>query len=99
MTTLDWIIAAHATDVEVDFLKIDVEGAETEVLSGLDLSKNRPRIIVAENTGADTYEGRLLQNGYIFAWFDCLNRFYVRQEDEWRCDLIARPPSVWDRSN
>ena len=33
---------------------------------------------------------------YTFVWFDGINRFYVRPEDAWRCDLLARPPSIFD---
>src|SRR5215470_10770922 len=40
--------AHHPADVH--FLKIDVEGAETEVLKGIDLRQHRPWIVVVEAT-------------------------------------------------
>src|SRR4029077_9685302 len=68
----------------VHFLKIDVEGAEGEVLEGLDLDRLRPWIIVAEatepfstKTTRDKWEHLVTSRGYGFAYFDGLNCFYV----------------------
>jgi FkbM family methyltransferase len=44
--TGDSILEAHAG--EIDFLKIDVEGAEAEVLMSIDLGRHRPRVLVVE---------------------------------------------------
>jgi FkbM family methyltransferase len=50
----------------VDILSIDVEGWELEVLNGLDLSKHRPSVIIAENLFKEKkYENHLKQMGYI----------------------------------
>ncbi len=88
---------------EVDFLKVDVEGHEAEVLAGHDWDFVRPRILVIEATrpmspvpSFKAWEPMLLRRGYHFAWFDGLNRFYVRRED---ADLLAHfkvPPNVFD---
>jgi len=88
---------------KIDFLKIDVEGYETEVLAGHDWDFVRPRILLVEATRpmstAPSYaawEPMLLRQGYQFAWFDGLNRFYVRRED---ADLLAHfkiPPNIFD---
>jgi FkbM family methyltransferase len=56
ITTLDRLIADEAL-TSVDFLKIDVEGHEIDVLAGIDFSKLKPRAIVAEFEDAKT-EGR-----------------------------------------
>jgi hypothetical protein len=57
----------------VDLLSIDVEGAEMDVLAGLDLARHPPRVIVAENCkgllGGDTVRQYLQEHGY---------RFYAR---------------------
>jgi FkbM family methyltransferase len=88
---------------EIDFLKIDVEGAEADVLFGGDWSRFRPKVIVAEAVMPGTtepawqdWEPLLLMHGYRFALFDTLNRFYVAQEHP---EIMARLPSErapWD---
>jgi Methyltransferase FkbM domain len=93
--SLNAICAKYATG-DIDFLKIDVEGAEGKIVQTFDLQKYRPRVIVLENSCCDVYQPILQANRYIYTWFDTLDRWFVREEDEFRCDLIARPPSVWD---
>jgi FkbM family methyltransferase len=88
----------------IDFLKIDVEGAEAEVLAGMDFQRHRPRVLlleaVAPGSMADAsaaWERDLLDKGYRFAFFDRLNRFYVADEAK---DLAARlpeEPAPWDK--
>ena len=72
---------------QIDFLKIDVEGAESDVLAGNDFNRFRPKVIVAEavtpgkgEPAWEAYEPLLLATGYKFRLFDTLNRFYVAQE-------------------
>ena len=87
----------------IDFLKIDVEGAEGEVIAGADWEQFRPGIVLLESiapiSGEPTWpawEQQLLDKGYRFALFDTLNRFYVAEE---RKDLLARMPTErapWD---
>ena len=87
----------------VDFLKIDVEGAERDVLAGADWSLCRPRIIVLEAVTPITgepawseWEPLLLKQDYQFALFDSLNRFYVAAEC---ADILQRMPreqASWD---
>lgn len=86
-----------------DFLKIDTEGAEAAILTAYDFKEVRPRILVVEATEADTvepayldWEGHVLACGYGYAYFDGLNRYYVRDEDSWRKDLFSAPPNVFD---
>jgi FkbM family methyltransferase len=89
---------------DVHFLKIDVEGAEREVLAGADFEAYRPWIILIEATRPNTQEPNYLpweplmtKAGYRFVWFDGLNRFYVAAE---RYDCLApffqTPPNVFD---
>jgi FkbM family methyltransferase len=88
---------------EVDFLKVDVEGHEGDVLAGLDWSRVRPRILVVEATRPMTqeptfasWEPLVLRHGYLFAWFDGLNRFYVRREEAHLLENFKVPPNVFD---
>lgn len=88
---------------EIDFLKIDVEGGERDVLEGGDWQLFRPAIVMVEaispliNAPAwEAWEPILLNQGYCFALFDTLNRFYVAEE---RPDLLSRLPcerAPWD---
>lgn len=94
--TLAALCAEHNI-AHVDFLKIDVEGAEADVIAGNDWEKLRPRILVIEafapGSGPDdwkAWEPVLLANCYRFAFFDGLNRFYVAEEC---AELAARFPT------
>lgn len=80
----------------IDFLKVDVEGYEAEVLSGGDWQRWRPRVVIAESAGFEGWEGNLLSAGYLFAQFDGVNRFYVRQEDERFLDALRVPVNCLD---
>jgi FkbM family methyltransferase len=86
----------------IDFLVIDVEGAERSVLEGLDLACYRPVVIVCEATAPAErldfdqpetvfthhhWEPLLTGTGYQCVFFDGLNRFYLRQESK---DLSRR---------
>jgi FkbM family methyltransferase len=102
--TLDAILEASG-EPDIDFLNIDVGGTETAVLDGLDLDRYRPVVMVIEATraGADydfrrpasslthEWEQLVLAGGYVFAYFDGLNRFYVREENRDLCRYFAIP--------
>lgn len=88
----------------VDFLKVDVEGWERDVLLGADFRSFRPNIIIVESTlpnsqqsNHDTWESVLLDANYSFIWFDGLNRFYTANEhlDE-IAPLFKTPPNIFD---
>lgn len=103
VTTLDGLYAEFGEGREVDFLKIDVEGAEAEVLAGATFSQFRPRIVVIEATvpGSSTpshhaWEPALLNAGFGFVLFDGLNRFYVRDEDRDLTATLSVPANVLD---
>lgn len=101
--TLASICEKHAAGRVIDFLSIDVEGHEREVLEGADFSRFRPRVIVVEATRPNTteptherWERLILDHGYLFAVFDGLNRYYVRREDEQLIAAVALAPNVFD---
>ena len=96
VTTLAKLCEKHDLGA-IDFLKIDVEGAEGDVLFGGDWKRFRPKVIVAEavtplasEQGWQDWEPLLLAQGYRFVLFDTLNRFYVAQEHS---DILERLPS------
>jgi Methyltransferase FkbM domain len=87
----------------IDFLKIDVEGAEADVLAGLDWRRHRPRVIVVEavepGSMADSsakWEPVIMAQGYTFAFFDNLNRFYVADEAAALKARFPAKPAAWD---
>ena len=88
----------------VDFLKIDVEGWERDVLLGADFHLFRPKIILVESTmpgsqqsNHNAWESILISANYSFIWFDGLNRFYVASEHfEVISPLFKTPPNIFD---
>ncbi len=96
-------VCEEHVDGEIDFLKIDVEGAERAVLESGDWDRWRPRVVLVEATAPEVFtevhrewEGLLLDAGYLFALFDGLNRFFVRTEDRALLALLDRPACVLD---
>jgi FkbM family methyltransferase len=100
--TLAQVVADHVPG-PVDFLKVDVEGFEREVLAGADWSSFRPRVVVMEATvpksdepAHETWEPMLFEVGYRFAMFDGLNRFYAHADEPALLQALAIPANVLD---
>jgi FkbM family methyltransferase len=83
--TLAWVFD-HFVDRTIDFLKIDVEGHEHEVVEGGDWRRWRPRVVLIEASDPSKWEPLLLSANYLLANFDGINRYYVRGEEP---DLLA----------
>ncbi len=93
MTTLTALCEQHAPKA-FEFLKVDVEGAEADVLRGADFTRFRPKIVIVEaieplslKPSFAEWEPILTRQGYAYVWDDELNRYYVAEEAR---DLAAR---------
>jgi FkbM family methyltransferase len=104
ITTLKTIFRQNLqSEQSIHFLKVDVEGLEEAVLRGNDWKNFRPWVVVVEATlpmtQTESYEEWapiLLNAGYIFAYADGLNRFYVAIEHEELLPAFKYPPNVFD---
>jgi FkbM family methyltransferase len=95
VTTLAKVCEEHVQGT-IDFLKIDAEGFEREILLGADFSRWRPRVLVVENAWPETWESLLEGTDYHPAAFDGLNRFYVRGEDRHLLPAFSATANVLD---
>lgn len=107
------VLDEYAEGRVVDFLSIDVEGAELAVLRGLDLGRHRPKIIVAEARlpvtinmvdrfyevpdRTDDYAAYLQPFGYRLVYRDGLNAFFLADEHQALARHFAFPPGIADR--
>ena len=77
ITTLDSVLQA-AGIARMDFLSLDVEGHEIEVMCGLDFEKYRPSLILIEDGVRDLTKHRFLKGrGYQLVKRTTLNNWYV----------------------
>jgi FkbM family methyltransferase len=93
VSTLDDILlAAHAPD-QFDLLSVDVEGHELEVLSGCDLARWRPRLVLLEDHVGNLEKHRFMKGvGYRLIRRVENNGWYVPREA-----AAAVAPNVrWD---
>ena len=100
--TIRSLIDTHGIEPP-DLLSIDVEGHEAAVIRGTPLDSWRPRVLVVEATlpGTTTpshqdWEPILLAHGYLFAAFNGLNRFYLREDLRDWLGRLATPVHVLD---
>ena len=102
MTTLRELCRGHAP-AAFDFLKVDVEGAEKDVLLGGDWQNYRPKVVVAEALAPYTlapawedWEPFLARHGYRYVLFDSLNRYYLAEEANELAARFETAPSSFD---
>jgi FkbM family methyltransferase len=103
VVTLESVLVAYAP-VGFDVLKVDVEGAEADVLASVDLERWRPRAVVVEATvplttepSHQAWEPGLLAAGYVLTLFDGLNRWYAREEEADLRVALSVPANSLDR--
>lgn len=104
VTTLAELCRKHQPQA-IDFLKIDVEGAEQDVLEGGDWKNYRPRVVVIEATMPASpepnwsgWEPFLLAQEYRFVFFDGLNRYYVADEEAALAAHFEAPVNPFDKA-
>jgi FkbM family methyltransferase len=107
------VLDEHARGKSIDFLSVDVEGAELTVLAGTELDRHRPKLIVAEARlpvtvsmvdrffevpdRADDYARFLAPFGYRKIYHDGLNAFFLAKEHEALARHFQFPPGIADR--
>jgi FkbM family methyltransferase len=107
------VLDEHARGRTVDFLSIDVEGAELSVLKGAELARHRPKVIVAESRlpvslamvdrpdevpdRAGEFARFLEPLRYRPAYHDGLNVFFLADEHRALARHFSRPPGIFDR--
>lgn len=84
------VLDKHFKDLKIDFVKMDIEGAEKEALQGAwDLiGKNMPKLAICTYHRISDYQDisrRLLEKGYLVKH----SRGYVICQGEWELDHLA----------
>lgn len=104
--TLDQVFELVPQDQNVYWLKIDAEGAETDILSSWRSSGVRPWVVLLEaidsidrSPNFAPWEPLILAKGYHFVYFDGLNRFYVADEHAELDQHFKFGPCLWDEFN
>ena len=76
--TLKKILSDHASDKQIHFMKIDVEGLEYDVIRSNDWEKFRPMVLCIEaNHVEHDWRPLLAKADYALSFFDGLNEYYV----------------------
>ncbi len=102
VTTLKALCEQYAP-ASFEFLKVDVEGAEGDVIQGGDWTRFRPKVAVIEALAPytlapawDAWEPILTRRGYRYARFDSLNRYYVAEEETAIMHALTSAPDAFD---
>ena len=89
--TLDDILIEAKAPVPIDFVSIDVEGHETEVLAGFDLARWRPRLVLVEDHVLNLrLHWHLEARGYKWVRRTGLNGWYVPVDHPMQVGWLGR---------
>lgn len=93
--TLDQVLEDAGAPQPLDFVSIDVEGHDVEVLAGFDLAGWRPRLPLIEDVvqSLDLHR-HLVARGYRWMRQTGINSWYVPAEAPFRLDLKGRAQCV-----
>jgi FkbM family methyltransferase len=102
-TTLETLVRDHAVGRHIHFLKLDVEGAEWEILQSTDWKTVRPELIIAESSlpytnvrRDDGWASHMNTFGFEEVFFDGINTYYLREESIYRREAFMFPVNVLD---
>lgn len=108
-TTLREVIERYARPRRINFLKLDIEGAEYNAILGLSLAtldeELKPEVILLEATlpvsrltapHRSSCRQHLEGNGYTFLYFDGLNDYYCRDHLHSGFAPLMLPPNIFD---
>ncbi len=80
VTKLSILLSDWLGKRQADFISIDTEGTELQVLHGLDFEIHRPKLLVVENNYNDRdIENYLRPHGYVLDRRYRINDFYVQE--------------------
>jgi len=89
VTTLDKLLQGAGV-AHIDFLSLDVEGHEIEVMRGLDFAKYKPALILIEDGVRDLSKHRFLKaRGYKLVKRTTLNNWYVPRDCDFQMTSLA----------
>lgn len=102
-TTLTKVLDHTLNGNTLHLVCIDVEGMEEQVLRGLDFTKYKPWVFVIEAIysadglpSCEKWEPILQEHGYVVAYDDRVNRFYLNKDHAELIERFAYPPNVLD---
>jgi FkbM family methyltransferase len=90
VVTLDSVLA-NAGIKKIDFLSIDVEGMELDVLRGFSIERFRPRLVLIEDHCEELVKHRYMQSkGYRLVRRSDVNSWYVPDDTPFPISLFGR---------
>lgn len=100
--TLESVLNDMGED-DIHWMKVDVEGMEQNVLESWYDAQARPWIVVVESTKPNSpeeteclWEVEVTSRGYVFMYFDGLNRYYLHKNQMDLCNYFGLGPNVFD---
>ncbi len=91
--TLDDVLAQHAPAAPIDFVTIDVEGHEWDVLRGFTIARWRPEVVILERNSL-LPDARIVRymfgHGYAYLRTRGVNDWFVRRDGS----LVRRVPNL-----
>lgn len=88
--TLDSILDENSVTPDFDFISIDIEGHEMEMLKGFTLQKWQPKLVLLEDhvTNHDKHQ-HMQKNGYQLLMRTAMNSWYVPKAFDYKLSFMA----------